>query len=1011
MGLFGKSEEELKRIAADLEKRQNEYSGWESWLKSEQAKVESDKKRIEDERNLLEREREEFRQQINDQRGAIASENARLEKSRYEFAKLEAEAKVGFVEQQREAFKEVFEKRKNELDKHQEDLTDLSAKIASRLEALHIKEGELATRELSATEREQKADAGFADKAKALTEEATRQYKANQEEAGRLRKLADKIAGERKSLEEYKAGLAQREQDIIAAEQTRDAGYGDDRAALQKEIAAAREAKLFALEKEITELRTKRLDEVTKAEATERERIRAEIANERATWTAQQDENRKRMENERSELEKQKGALSALQSELEGRQTELEAAERLLERKEQRSEQLWQKRNDQVEATIEDRLEERRKSMELAEAASKSELERLRESLRIQSDLLGAFDQLKRQLGDKDPAEILRELNSQTDELQRLREELATRPTQDIRERYEVLEAEAINQKARADDLARQIKEYAEAVAEVDELRRKSSELSADNKSLVQKVSIFEGAANAAAAELKRMQSAYERPAEVEARYKEIEMPHIKADKVIPPKEPKIDEIAWLEGIANDCINYGLHFNPRILKSFHTALKTSEWSPLAVLAGVSGTGKSELPRLYSHFGGIYFEPLSVQPNWDSQESMLGFFNSIDNKFDAQPVLRFLAQSQQASGESYEERLARWQAIAGTSLKLDDEKDKDLIQALQEAEYPGLRDSVCLVLLDEMNLAHPELYFAEFLSKLELRRGMKGSEVPYLPVKIGAGLPPYKLPLGRNVLWTGTMNQDETTKSLSDKVLDRSIIIHFPRPNSLKSRKKLKQLSDSPFTPLHRKTWESWWVKEVNFKPEQISPFREYIEEINSSLAVAGRAIGHRVWQSVEYYMANYPEVRAAQKAENNDALKEALHIAFEDQLVQKVMPKLRGIDTLERSEGGKCLAKIRDQIRRGIDDKPFNLDADFDLACRLGYGQFIWQSANYLKEDEATNSDPTGATEVDQTPDNSVTPDEPPEWFQPGKANRKKFWEGRTPEQREKLIKNHEKRA
>jgi 5-methylcytosine-specific restriction endonuclease McrBC GTP-binding regulatory subunit McrB len=83
--------------------------------------------------------------------------------------------------------------------------------------------------------------------------------------------------------------------------------------------------------------------------------------------------------------------------------------------------------------------------------------------------------------------------------------------------------------------------------------------------------------------------------------------------------------------------------------------------------------------------------LAVQPNWDSQESMLGFFNSIDNKFDAQPVLRLLAQSQKAQAEG----------------------------------YPfGLKDAMNLILMDEMNLAHVELYFAEFLSKLELRRGMK-----------------------------------------------------------------------------------------------------------------------------------------------------------------------------------------------------------------------------------------------------------------------------------------------
>jgi GTP-binding protein Era len=61
--------------------------------------------------------------------------------------------------------------------------------------------------------------------------------------------------------------------------------------------------------------------------------------------------------------------------------------------------------------------------------------------------------------------------------------------------------------------------------------------------------------------------------------------------------------------------------------AFHTALKIADWSSVTVLAGVSGTGKSELPRLYSAFGGLNFINVPVQPNWDSQESMLGFSQS------------------------------------------------------------------------------------------------------------------------------------------------------------------------------------------------------------------------------------------------------------------------------------------------------------------------------------------------------------------------------------------------
>ena len=758
---------------------------------------------------------------------------------------------------------------------------------------------------------------------------------------------------ERQAIEQDRAKLTQREQAVTQAEQKRDAGFADERAALndelrdkhaqgEREITHIREKKLAALEDEIAKLKAKRLEAVAHAEDTERARIRAEIVKEREAWDTQQNDDRKKLNAERTELEKQKGALSALQSEVEGRKIELESAERMIERKEQRLEQQWKRRNEQLQDEVEEQIRERRKSLEATEANFRAENARLREALNIQTGLVSAFEQLKQQLGGKDPVEILRALNSQTDELKRLREELATRPTEEMRERYQALESDARNQRDRADELERQIISNEAAVAEFGDLRRQNSVLKAVNESLAQRASIFEGAANEAQAELNRLRAAYERPAEVEARYKEIEMPHISVDKAKQPVQHEIDEITWLTDIGNACDTYGLHFNLRILKAFHTALKTAEWSPLTVLAGVSGTGKSELPRLYSHFGGIYFEPLSVQPNWDSQESMLGFFNSIDNKFDAQPVLRFLAQSQKP-----------W-----------------------SNDYPGLQDAMCLVLLDEMNLAHPELYFAEFLSKLELRRGRRGSDVPFIPVKIGAGMKPYELSLGRNVLWTGTMNQDETTKSLSDKVLDRSIIINFPRPTELKRRLKLTPLDEkNRGLPLHKVSWQGWLAQGSDFSDEQVRPFKAFIEGVNASLSVAGRALGHRIWQSIEYYIANYPDVRVAQRTADKVALSKAMHIAFEDQLVQKVMPKLRGIDTRGKSKT-ECLDKIRGQIVVGINGNSFNLADDFDLACELGYGQFIWQSANYLNVSVTDGNASPIATQIDNDAQARRIPDQ-----------------------------------
>jgi hypothetical protein len=140
------------------------------------------------------------------------------------------------------------------------------------------------------------------------------------------------------------------------------------------------------------------------------------------------------------------------------------------------------------------------------------------------------------------------------------------------------------------------------------------------------------------------------------------------------------------------------------------------------------------------------------------------------------------------------------------------------------------------------------------------------------------------------------------------------------------------------------------VRKTPFTENDVKPFKEFIESMSAALAVVGRAIGHRVWQSVEYYMANYPDVRVAKNAGDKEALDNGLHIAFEDQLVQKVMPKLRGIDTRGKSKS-ECLDKILAQLNTGIGGKSFNLAEDFNLACELGYGQFIWQSANYLKDE------------------------------------------------------------
>lgn len=762
-------------------------------------------------------------------------------------------------------------------------------------DAIAKEEAELNDKRVQLEEMELQAKNGFPELFKEKFSEVIEQLKEREENATERWKHIQSKSEE----------LRQRELEIQKAEIERETGYTDERAKLddelfnlrkeqEKELESKRASALTTIEKELSEKRTSRIASLEK-----------EIADRLKVHEVE-------IQQEKDEIEQKRKVLLKDQAELDELKDKLEYQKQCLR---SRQDQL-EERELNLNLEVNDKVAERKQSFESEKSALNDEIARLRESIKTSSALISNFEELKQKLGDEDPAAILLKLKTYEEEIKKLRDDLATRPTQEMQEAFDRLNSEREHTEREKEKYKADYQKLFASQQDQNELEAENDSLKRQNKILTNQRDNIEAYNNQLQVDIKRLQSAYEREADREARIRDIEQPYIQ--KEMPRAADKVEELQWLDGISKSCIDYGLRFPRRILHAFHTALKTSEWSPITVLAGVSGTGKSELPRLYSHFGGINFLSLSVQPNWDSQESMLGFFNSIDNKFDAQPVLRLLAQSQKAQAEG----------------------------------YPfGLEDVMSLILMDEMNLAHVELYFAEFLSKLELRRGRKGNDVPSLEVKLGAGIQHYDLPLGRNVLWAGTMNQDETTKSLSDKVLDRGIVINFPRPTTLERRRQLKPLDDqAPLLP--RKLWESWWCRESKFNDDQILPFKGFIEDMNTSLSKVGRALGHRVWQSIEYYMSNYPDVLEAQRNNDDEGLRKAMKIAFEDQLVQKVMPKLRGIETRGKSKSD-CLDKIRTQLVNA----DYTIIEDFDLACEFGYGQFIWNSANYLKDTNIDNND------------------------------------------------------
>ncbi len=353
-----------------------------------------------------------------------------------------------------------------------------------------------------------------------------------------------------------------------------------------------------------------------------------------------------------------------------------------------------------------------------------------------------------------------------------------------------------------------------------------------------------------------------------------------------------------------------LSYDSRTVTSFHTALKINDISQLTVLAGVSGTGKSLLPRRYAEAMGIGFLPISVEPRWDSPQDLLGFYNYIEKRYRATDLARALVQ-------------------------LDPYKTS----GLSNREFV---DRMVLVLLDEMNLARVEYYFSEFLSRLEIRP-------PYSPIDPksddenrrrdswisidirGSEKGSIKLFPPHNMLFVGTMNDDESTQSLSDKVLDRSNIMQFTAPQVFK---KQQQVREPEIVAGHR-SFREWrkWVKSIDqLEGAAEDTARRAIGDLARIMEDCGRPFGHRLNASILAYVANYPE---------HGHRDDGLEMALVDQIEFRILPKLRG---LRIEEHDKIFQRLEQLVSKDLQDPRFaeRLKAIVETQRAAG-GLFNWR--------------------------------------------------------------------
>ncbi len=535
-------------------------------------------------------------------------------------------------------------------------------------------------------------------------------------------------------------------------------------------------------------------------------------------------------------------------------------------------------------AALESELTEKRRELEAMKAdyAAKS------------AEYKGALEELARQKGDEE--QKLRDAKSATDRALKDKTE-AEKALAEVLTKLQVAE----HANAAAEEKLRVLlREQNKAEDEIKRLKKEEEELKNRLKLLKGEVSqAFVAGASGSGPAANRYADLWKT-----AQFQPIKL----TDNVITEEEALKKAMAYIK----EC---GLNFPDRVVHAFHASLKTADMSPLVVLAGISGTGKSELPMRYAEGMGIHLVSLAVQPRWDSPNDLFGFYNHLEGLYKATDLARAMVQFERFNR-------ADWPMPDGWER--------------ENAKSSGM----LLVLLDEMNLARVEYYFSEFLSKLETRRGVNvrndadraKAEIALEMGSLQLNEKQIRLYPDRNVLFAGTMNEDESTQSLSDKVLDRACVMRFGRPRDLTLVQKVAKVRPpANLVGLTYKQWEKWC--ESKLEDEELEKLELWIRRLNDIMEKLNRPFGHRVGQAIARYVANYPR---ASGMTGEDRLK----LAMADQIEQRILPKLRGIDLEEHAAR---IAEIQNLIIE-LEDKAL-ADA-FEASKSKESNTFIWRGVD-----------------------------------------------------------------
>ncbi len=276
---------------------------------------------------------------------------------------------------------------------------------------------------------------------------------------------------------------------------------------------------------------------------------------------------------------------------------------------------------------------------------------------------------------------------------------------------------------------------------------------------------------------------------------------------------------------------------------------------IMILQGMSGTGKTSLAYAFGEYLNNSAVVVPIQPMWKERTDLIGYYNEFTRKFS----------------------------------------ETTLLQKLYEA---NTNDNIYITVLDEMNIARIEYYFAEFLSLLELPDTNKR----YLDVVSDKWdndpklLRNGQLLLPKNMWFVGTANNDDSTFAISDKVYDRAMVINLDKkakPFIAKDTKN-RRISATKFLELVIKAQKEYEITNRNLR--RIKQLDKYL------IANFQITFGNRIMQQIKNYV---PVIVACGGSELS---------AIDDILSKKVLRKLESKNLVYVKSAAQGLSAFLDDL-------------------------------------------------------------------------------------------------